>query len=102
MRGHGIEERPERADDRAGDGRQDEAAEARADQVLDEQRIRLIGRRAGRGELGPKSCQEMIPGMMMMKGMMSFRNAAKMMPSWPWRRLLAASVRWVMNWFRPQ
>ena len=49
-----------------------------------------------------KSCQEMIPGMMMTKGMASFSRAAKMIPSWPCFRLLAARVRWVMNWLRPQ
>ena len=44
----------------------------------------------------------MIPGNTMMKGMMSFIQAARRMPRWPSARLFAPRVRWVMNWFRPQ
>ena len=51
-RGDGIEQRAQGADDRAGDGRQDEAAESGPDQVPDKERIGLVGGRARRRELG--------------------------------------------------
>jgi hypothetical protein len=44
----------------------------------------------------------MIPGITMMNGIVSFSMAANRIPFWPSARLRAASVRWVMNWFKPQ